>query len=294
MIPKASVIVVPLSRVQPFLAHEGARLGLLDDPPGPSFCVEGGVFRDLPFPGVVITPVVPSAGATRVDMIIANPGTGDIEVVEGIEGAGAPTLAALPNAGKIAQLTLVGNANSKVLVRNADLLDLRAFDLSTFSSENVYRVLATARFALGAGSLPTIGDTFAAGKLSVVAVRSWISVNKLPHHYNRTMGTQVSYVDLKYLGSVDDFHITVSPYNSLLACVTEGQDNWNSSNGLTWVMLPSDADGYPKFRVLVGIVNAHGNTTDQERITAYSTSGTFAGKFIAYDTAQVQIQAWGR
>ena len=292
MIPKPPI--VPLSQVRPFLAHPGARLGMIDDPPGPSFCVEAGVFRELQFPGVVLTPDAPTSGATRIDMVIANPDTGDIELVEGTEGAGVPSLSALPAAGKIAQVTLVGNPNGKVLVRAEDLLDLRAFDLSTFSSENVYRVLATARFSLGAGGLPTIGDTFASGKLQVVAVRSWIAIRKLSHHFSRTMGTQVSYVDLKYLGTVDDFHITTSPYNSILACVTDGQDNWNSGNGLTWVLLPSDPDGYPKFRVMIAVVNAHGDVADQERITSYATSGTFAGKFIANETAQVQIQAWGR
>ena len=290
MIPKPPLI--PLSQVEQFLAHPGARLGKLNDPPGPSFCVEGGTYRGSRFDGIVFTPTSPSSGATRIDIVVANPVSGDLELIEGTEGEGEPSLSEVPSAGKVAEITLVGNSNGKVLVGKSQIKDLRSFHLDALDQSQTYRLLAQARINLGT-NLPAVGSFLAGGLLEVMDGKTWHKIKSYPtaKAFGRASATSLSYVDLKFIGSVQDFHLNLVPYNSVLSCVTQNQDNWASASGATWVMLLSDEDGYPKFRVMMGISNAHGDEGDQERVSSFDAT---AGKFTANDQGAVQIQAWGR
>lgn len=290
MIPKPDLI--SMGRIEPFLPHQGARLGKLNDPPGPSFCVEGGVYREVTFQGAVFTPSSPAAGATRIDVLIANPVSGDLELIEGEEGGGVPSLDSFPTAGKVAQITLVGNSNQAVLVGADEIKDLRSVVLRALDESQTYRMLAQARIWLG-GSVPTVGQKFGGGKLVVLAAKTWKPVKSYPNNaITRKTATQISYVDLKFLGTVSEFHVNLLPYNSILACVTENQEDFATSMGTTWSELTPDADGFPKFRVWAGaaVSPEDQSPANAERVTSCQVNG----KFTATDKAHVQLQAWGR
>lgn len=281
--------LIDLSRMAPFLPHQGGRLGEIHDPPGPSFCVEGGAFKDIAFDGLVFTPASPASAATRIDVVVADPISQNLVLVAGTPGAGVPSTSAYPGAGKICEVTLIGNSNGKVLIKQADLRDVRTL-LQEAQDNSTNKMVASAIIKMGI-NLNAVGELIAGGKLQVVATRTWVRIGALKHHYSRTNGTQITYVDLKYVGTLAEYHITVAPYNTLICCVTDGQNGWASTQGVSWVALPPDPDGYPKFRVYMGVINAHGDEKDQERVTVYDVPN---GRFIAYEQAQVVIQVWGR
>jgi len=277
--------VIPISQVTSFLCHPGAVLGRFQDPPAGSFVVEGGWFNGVWYAGVVFTPTKPTIGVERIDTVVANPDTGVIELLAGVEDEGdPPDIPSSPALAPIANVHILTRTNNKVLIEAQDIEDRRSLIKS--EPAQAYSMLAHALFNIGR-SPPTVGSQYAGGKIEVLAFQNW-AATKTPG--NRVFGSQNAWVEFKFVGSVSDLHVVASLYNSVLGCVTDGQNNWGSGQGLTWFSLSPGNDGYPRFRVVAMMVNAHGDDGDQERVTYWDSTKS---KFKAGEVAQVQIQVWG-
>lgn len=283
---------IDLSQIAPFLVHPGARLGVHTDPPGPSFSVEGGLFLGFLYAGLVHTPTIPASGSTRVDLVIANPsasGGAVIEVIAGVDDdPSPPDLAEYPGAAPIAEITVTGNSGGRVVIQRSDILDLRP-TLSVPGSP--YQMLFHGRLVLG-GDMPSVGSTQLMGQnvlntlpeLSSIYPYPEVLVVKATKNSNRVgaNGT-VAWVDLELPYYVDEFHLSITPYDTTLRAGSSGAVNGFSVKDLASVTLDSEGRGLPMIRVGVA---AAGSLFPDRRFSNM--------KHTRKRRAYADFQAWGR
>lgn len=218
---------IALSQIAPFLPHPGSRLGYFDDPPSSSVAIEGGTYQGDEYAGQVFTLTSPSAGEVRVDLVMANPladGGPTIELVEGTEGeTTGPDVSAYPGAAAIAEITVIGNENGRVVVLRSDINDLRPILVRPASQ---YQMLFHGRLILGK-NMPAVGsqelmgqdvlDILEDDELSeiypfpkILTVRKTLLRTQLSNPEDTTR----TYMDLEMPYYVDDFHLVVTPYDT--------------------------------------------------------------------------------
>jgi len=283
---------IGLNRIAPFLSHPGARLGVFIDPPGPSFAVEGGLFQGFLYAGLVHTPVIPASGTSRVDLVIANPaadGGAAIEVIAGVDDdPSPPSISNYPGAAPIAEVTVTGNSGGRVVIRRDDILDLRPI-LQVPSS--AYQMLFHGRLVLG-GNMPSIGSTELMGPGATANLPELTSnypfpqvlvVRKTKNTNNSGPHGTVSYMDLEMPYYVDEFHLVISPYDTVLRAGTDGAVVGFSVKDRSPVTLDSEGRGLPRIRVGV---TATGELFPDKRFSDHNR----VLKRLAY----VDFQAWGR
>jgi hypothetical protein len=283
---------IGLSQFTPFLCHVGSRVGFFSDPPGPSVVVEAGIFEEIEYAGVVLTPTTPTAGAVRIDLVIANPiaeGGQAIELVTGVEGEAAPSISDSPGAAKIAEVRVTGNSAGLAVISTTDILDLRPI---LEIPRPAYKLLFIGRVRLGDKMQTTIGSTKLLGEdfnypfeqiLTVKRVGKNKRVGSLPgHRFDR--------LDLEMPYYVEDFHLVGGPWDTLVGAQVN-QDRSNMAVGVTWKNRTSETQ------------DSEGRDLPLVRIASAGASGKSSGDGPTYfggDQGQLrkhaffQFQAWGR
>jgi len=231
--------IIPISQVTSFLCHAGARLSHFQDPPGPSVAVEGGWFDGAAYDGVVFTPTVPTTGSTRIDTIVANPDTGVLEIVEGVEDTAAPpTLPEGSLAAPIADVWVVSRANGEVLIENQDIRDRRSVIARPKPSvQNVLidQVIIHVGAKHGANDgvdLFKVGDTVG----PFTCKKAWTNRPNtgLAFDYARSTAVEVQLADNEQLNDkpVTDFFLNVQLYGSAIQSGTS--ESHAQFVGVTW------------------------------------------------------------
>lgn len=247
MIPKPDLI--QLSRIAPFLAHQGGRLGKLDDPPGPYFCVEGGVYEGVAYGGVVLEPPAPSSGSTRTDAVIAHVASGTIALVLGTEGFGPPDVSAYTGSPVIAEVTVQGHPSGKVLIRQEDILDRRSL-LQPPARSTGFTLVDQVIFAVGGrngaphglsnAEIINVGDTvgpFICRKTRKGNYRT----GDLAADWSASYMADIQLHEAQYAGAdVNNFFLVVQLYGA--AMQAGRSESHNKNLGVTWFRLNPDID----------------------------------------------------
>ena len=288
---------IGLNQISPFLAHPGARLGVFDDPPGNSVAVEGGIFNGDTYAGAVVAPTAPTVGSMRIDLIVANPlasGGPAIAVITGEEDdPTAPDAFTLPGSAPIAEITVRGNSNGKVVILRTDILDRRPI-LSVPAS--AYQMLFHGRLVLGR-SMPSVGSQNLMGEnvLDVLKNDEQSDVYPFPKvltvkntRYRTALSqppnTTHAYMDLEMPYYVDDFHLVFTAYDTVIRSGAEGAQSGFSQKRLNPTSLDSLGRGLPLVRV-IGV--AAGNLFVNERFGAANVVGRRG-------QAYLDFQEWGK
>jgi len=283
---------IGLSQLSPFLPHAGARLGFFSDPPGPSVVVEPGRFQGNDYVGVVLTPDVTTAGAVRIDLVVANPdadGGPAIELVKGTEGAGAPSLDDLPGQAAIAEVVVTGHSSGVTVIAREDITDLRPI---LHLPRPTYKLLFIGRVRLGQGMQRTVGSTQLLGDDEAYPFEEVLTVkrsvaNKRP---GTLSGHRFDRIDLEMPYYVEDFHLVGGPYDTMIGSQVE-KDQANTGTGLTWKLEASESQ------------DSEGRDLPLVRIASAGASGKRSGqnpRYFAGDQGQLRrhaffhFQAWGR
>lgn len=284
--------MIALKDLQNLLAHVGARLGFFEDPPTVSFCVEPGNYGGVSYEGVVFTPSTPAAGLTRIDAVIANPATGDLELVPGAVGAGAPSLDAFPGAGVVAHVSVLGRDNGKVLIERSHITDFR--ELVQPVTSGSIRPLFEGRVTLGA-NMPIVGSTSLLGSQALTLpgledlanAYPWPTVFKVitsKYSIKAASHQTVAWLELEAAYFIEDLSLEISPYDTVLRSGADGAKSgfwWKRAKGIT-------LDGQSRLlpRVQIGVV-AQGELEAGKRFHDPRTLAARANGF-------VHFRAWGR
>lgn len=290
--------MINTTEIRDFLPHVGARAGVFSDPPTNSFVVEGGVFDGVAFQSVVFTPTVVSVAAEwRVDVVVANPTSGNIELIEGPGGDDLPDLTKYRHCGKICRVRSLGRSLGRSIIERADILDLRSQIQVPAASHSL---LTHGMVTLGVHQ-PIIGtyDLLGLRGASVKGLEEIDSGYPFPRtvlvvgaSFISTGGGKkeatAAWLDLELAYHASDVQISLTPYNTVLRVGSDG-----SSGGFYWRSLPSvnnDADGpLPRFRIGVvayGVTRPLWRFTDPEIRSAKSVTER--------QNAFASFQVWGR
>lgn len=278
--------MIGLDGISTFLPHVGARVGKFGDAPCASFVVEGGSFEGAAYAGVVLSPSVPTSGSTRIDAAIANPDSGEIELVEGEEGSGQPP-GISSVAGALAHVTVIGRPNGKVLIERSQIADLRTVVPLRPGS---FQMLERSVFILGAGGIPAVNSKI--GSFTVVASKNWtVPKARVKGKDHNATGTAVSWVDLEYPTAVADLHLMVTPYDTLFSAAPNDSGDHPNGVGVTWKSLGL-VSGKPRVRVMAAAAEGFGGEAGQR---VFTLTGIEGGAKLAGDLSfTVQMQVWGR
>lgn len=283
---------IGLSQFTPFLCHVGSRVGFFSDPPGPSVVVESGIFEEIEYAGVVLTPVTPTAGAVRIDLVIANPvaeGGQVIEIVTGVEGEAAPNINDSPGAAKIAEVRVTGNSAGLAVISATDILDLRPI---LEIPRPAYKLLFLGRVRLGDGMQTTVGSEDLLGDNTTYPFEKVLKVKRAKKNKRiaNLPGHRFDRLDLEMPYYVADFHLVGGPWDTLIGAQVNA-DRSNMAVGVTWKNQPSETQ------------DSEGRDLPLVRIASAGASGKNSGDGPTYfggDQGQLrkhaffQFQAWGR
>jgi len=287
---------IPAENGFPFLAHTGSRLMAFNHPPGASVAIEGGIFQGDLYAGLVYSPATPTVGSIRIDLVVANPlasGGPAIEVIAGQEDEGAPPdISALPGSAPIAEISVRGNSSTAVVILDEDILDLRPI-LHVPRSE--YRMLFHGRLILGK-RMPSVGsqelmgpdvleildddaltDIYPFPKVLTVKATHLKTALKSPSDTTRT------WMDLEMPYFVEDFHLTMTPYDTIFRAGSSAGRNGASYKMLRSVSVDSQGRDLPLVRVHAA---ASGVVQPGLRFDNY--------KIDRRGSAFIDFQAWGR
>lgn len=292
--------LVTMRRIAPFFAHQGGRLGKIHDPPGPSFCVEGGIFDGEAYEGVVFTPTSPTSGASRTDSVLANKATGTIILVAGTEGFGAPDVGSYVDAARIADITVQGHPSGKVLIRQDDILDHRS--LLHPVHRRAFEMVDQVIFSMGGKNSQADNES----NFDVIDVGETVGpfICRKTRKGNQKSGdlaadwssswlADLQLADPKYATTdVEDFFLIVQLYGSAMQA---GRSESHDKNlGVTWYRLSPDIDfksgatpnpfgSAPAFRVEV---TSGGNGR------RYYRTGSGVRKVVESNNFPVHVQLW--
>lgn len=280
--------MIALKDLTTFLPHVGARLGHYDEPPTASLCVEGGNFGGATYIGVAFSPSAPTAGTTRIDTVIADPTSGDLILVAGIENSGLPPeLDSYAGAGAIADVHVLGRSNGKVLIERGDIVDRRSV-IPTKSGG--FQLIEIDIITLGNNAIPIVNSKV--GGFTVVGSQKWTALKTVVDNktYNAS-GSWITWLDLEFPRPVTDFHLVVQPYDSMLSSSINESGNHPQASGVSWVSLGSVA-GKPRFRVAV---TAAEGVSGEIAHRVLSMINLAAGAKLTSDlSVKIHLQAWGR
>ena len=257
--------VIPISQVTSFLCHTGARLSHFQDPPGPSVAVEGGWFGGDLYDGVVFTPTVPAVGSTRIDTVVANPDTGNIELLAGTENSGTgPTIPPTPRYGLVADVVVFSRTNGEILIESADIKDRRSLiGPSTDTTKLVLVDETIIGIGLKNNSADTVPMLVGQTRGPFVCKKQWANRPEtgLAFDYGRSSAVEVQ---LNAAAQVDgkpatDFMLNCQLYGSAIQAGTS--ESHAHFVGVSWKRLTiADYAGNASFRIEVVASPQDGNT----------------------------------
>lgn len=282
---------IQLSQFAPFLCHVGSRVGYFSDPPSSDVVVEGGIFEGIEYDGVVLSPSAPTSGVVRVDLVIANPsadGGPAIELVQGTEGEGAPSISDYPGAAKIAEVRVTGNPVGTSIIGREDILDLRPI-LEVPRPE--FKLLFVGRVRLGEGMQQTVGSTELLGTGETYPYTEVLAVKRAKKNQSvsQLAGHRLDWLDLEMPYYVEDFHLVGAPYDTHIG-VNSPDEKSHSGVGITWKLLDSETQDDEGRDLPLVRISAAGSSSKPTGSREYFTGDQGARRKHAF----WQFQAWGR